>query len=157
LRFDRQGSELTVPVDETDGGRLQVDGLEARFKAEYARRFGEGAIAMGVPVELMTLRALGSATDEEIAETIDAPTDAHDTRTTVASRTRPVQLDRHAAATPVPVYDRDGIGAGTVLTGPALVDTGDTTVWLQRGYRARSDTRGALILEADVPVQGAPR
>ena len=76
LRFDRQGSELTVPVDDTDGGRLRIDGLEERFKAEYARRFGEGAIAMGVPVELMTLRAIGSATDEEIADTIDAATGA---------------------------------------------------------------------------------
>ncbi len=67
LRFDRQGSELTVPVDEAGDGRPQIDGLEARFKAEYARRFGEGAIAMGVPVELMTLRAIGSATDDDTA------------------------------------------------------------------------------------------
>ena len=110
LRFDRQGSELTVPVDEGGDGRPQIDGLEARFKAEYARRFGEGAIAMGVPVELMTLRALGSATDDDpgdTADTIDAPTAVHDTRTTAGSRTRPVQLERHAAATAVPVYDRD--------------------------------------------------
>ena len=68
-----------------------------------------------------------------------------------------MQLERHAAATAVPVYDRDGIGAGAVLTGPALVDTGDTTVWVQRGYRARPDARGALILEADDPAQGGPR
>jgi len=38
-----------------------------------------------------------------------------------------------------------------------LVDTGDTTVWVQRGYRARPDSGGALILEADVADQGAPR
>jgi hypothetical protein len=105
----------------------------------------------------MTLRAIGSATDEEVADTITAATAAHDTRTAVASRTRPVQLERHTAPTAVPVYDLDGIGAGTVLTGPALVDTGDTTVWVQRGYRAQPDARGALIVEADVSEQGAPR
>ena len=33
----------------------------------------------------------------------------------------------------------------------------DTTVWVQRGYRARPDSGGALILEADVAEQGAPR
>jgi hypothetical protein len=54
------------------------------------------------------------------------------------------------------VFDRDGIGGGTV-TGPALVDTGDTTVWVQRGYRAQPDARGALILEADVRTQEIPR
>ena len=156
LRFDRQGSELTVPVDDTDGGRPRLAGLEARFKAEYANRFGEGAIAMGVAVELVTLRAIGSATDDEVADAIDPATAAHETGTAVASRARPVQLERHAAATAVAVFDRGGIGAGTVVTGPALIDTGDTTVWVQRGYRARSDARGALILEADVRGQGAP-
>ena len=55
LRFDRQGWELTVPVEVTDGDRPRIEGLEERFKAEYPRRFGQGAIAMGVPVELMTL------------------------------------------------------------------------------------------------------
>ena len=157
LRFDRQGSELTVPVAEAAGGRLQVDGLEARFKAEYARRFGEGAIAMGVPVELVTLRAIASATAEVIADTIDAAIDTRDSGTAVASRARPVQLERHTAPTAVPVYDGNGVGAGAVLTGPALVDTGDTTVWVQRGYRARPDSGGALILEADVADQGVTR
>ena len=112
---------------------------------------------MGVPVELVTLRAIASAADEAIADTIDAAIGTIDTGAAVASRTRPVQLERHTAATAVPVYDSNGVGAGTVLTGPALVDTGDTTVWVQRGYRARPDSGGALILEADVAEQGAPR
>ena len=66
LRFDRQGSELTVPLTETPDGTVELDGLEARFKDEYARRFGEGAIAMGVPVELMTLRAICSAAEDRV-------------------------------------------------------------------------------------------
>jgi N-methylhydantoinase A len=157
LRFDRQGSELTVPVEVSDGDIPRIDGLEDRFKAEYARRFGQGAIAMGVPVELVTLRVIGSAIDDEIAATLDATGGTHDTLTAAATRTRPVQLERHADATAVPVYDRYRIGADTVLTGPALVDVGDTTVWVQRGYRARPDAGGALILEADTAVQGARR
>jgi N-methylhydantoinase A len=151
LRFDRQGSELTVPVEEANG-RPQIDGLEARFKEEYARRFGEGAIAMGVPVELMTLRALGSATGDQIAEAIEAPSVASVPLTPMSSRARPVQLERHAEPIAVSVYDWHGLDAGAVVPGPALVDTGDTTVWVQRGYRAMVDERGALILQT--PTQG---
>jgi N-methylhydantoinase A len=155
LRFDRQGSELTVPVEVTDHDRPRIDELEAHFKSEYARRFGQGAIAMGVPVELVTLRAIGRAIEAKVAATTETGPGSSSTRTTAASRTRPLRFERHGGATEVPVYDRPAIGAGAVVEGPALVDAGDTTIWIRRGYRGRPDARGALILEAGIPAQEA--
>jgi N-methylhydantoinase A len=150
VRFDRQGSELTVPVDVIDG-RPRLEGLEERFKAEYARRFGQGAIAMGVPVELMTLRAIGSAVDDRDDIATDATTtEARAASATDVARTRLVHFERYSPPTAVAVYDRHTIGASTSVSGPALVDAGDTTVWVQRGYRALADARGALIIEADI-------
>jgi N-methylhydantoinase A len=155
LRFDRQGSELTVPVEVTDQERPRIDALEAQFKSEYARRFGQGAIAMGVPVELVTLRAIGRAIEAKVAATTETTTGSSPTRTGVASHTRPLRFERHGGATDVPVYDRPAIEAGAVVEGPALVDAGDTTIWIRRGYRGRPDARGALILEAGIPAQEA--
>jgi hypothetical protein len=42
-----------------------------------------------------------------------------------------------------------------VLVGPALVDSVDTTVWVQRGYAARVDARGALVLTPAVAEEDA--
>jgi N-methylhydantoinase A len=157
LRFDRQGSELTVPLTETPDGTVELDGLEARFKDEYARRFGEGAIAMGVPVELMTLRAICSAAEERVTRRGPSTPAAGgaDALAAVPARTRPVQLDRHAGAADIPVHDRDELHPGLVLVGPALVDSVDTTVWVQRGYAARVDARGALVLTPAGTEEGA--
>jgi N-methylhydantoinase A len=156
LRFDRQGSELTVSLTETPDGTVELDGLEARFKDEYARRFGEGAIAMGVPVELMTLRAICSAVEGRTTRRRPStPPAAADALAAVPSRTRPLQVDRHASAADIPVHDRDELHPGLVLVGPALVDSVDTTVWVQRGYAARVDARGALVLTPTVPGEDA--
>ena len=57
-----------------------------------------------------------------------------------------MQLDRHAGAVEVPVHDRRDLHPGLVLLGPALVDSVDTTVWVQRGYAARVVPHGALVL-----------
>jgi N-methylhydantoinase A len=150
LRFDRQGSELTVPLAEAADGTVELEGLEARFTDEYARRFGEGAIAMGVPVELMTLRVIGHATEHRagsgppVAAAVD-----RQARVVEAARSRPVQLARQAGATDVAVYDRGDLHAGLVIAGPALVDSADTTVWVRAGYTAHVHPRGALVLTAE--------
>jgi N-methylhydantoinase A len=148
---------VTVPLTETPEGTVELEDLEARFKDEYARRFGEGAIAMGVPVELMTLRAIGSAAEGRATRRGPStpPAGEADPLAAVPARTRPVQLDRYVGAADIPVYDYDELHPGLVLVGPALVDSVDTTVWVQRCYAARVDARGALVLTPAVTEEDA--
>ncbi|MBM3661134.1 MAG: hydantoinase/oxoprolinase family protein, partial [Actinobacteria bacterium] len=63
LRFAKQSFELRVPVrtagpDGVDTSTMAA--LVTDFHAEYARRYGHGAITLGVPVELVALRAIGT-------------------------------------------------------------------------------------------------
>jgi N-methylhydantoinase A len=49
------------------------------------------------------------------------------------------------------VHDREALHPGHVLSGPALVDAPDTTIWVPAGMRATIDGQGALVMERDPP------
>jgi N-methylhydantoinase A len=144
LRFERQGAELTVPVTTGPDGRAVLDDLAERFTAEYVQRFGAGAVAMGVAVEVMTLRAVGVATEADGAAR-RAPRAPGATVPRPAS-TRTVRLHRDHGVD-VPVHRRADLAPGAAFAGPALVDAGDTTVWVATGCHAHVDALGALVLE----------
>ena len=46
-----------------------------------------------------------------------------------------------------PIYDRDALGAGAVLQGPAIVQQLDTTTVVYPGSSATIDAHGNLIIE----------
>ena len=48
----------------------------------------------------------------------------------------------------VPVYQWDGLGEGTQISGPAFVESEQTTAVVYPGQRAKSDAAGNLTLEA---------
>ena len=48
---------MPLPAGGFDAG--PVDALLGAFRAEYARRYGHGALALGAPIELATMRAVG--------------------------------------------------------------------------------------------------
>jgi N-methylhydantoinase A len=149
VRFERQGSELTVPIELGSDGTPDLDGLAPRFVADYVARFGEGAVAMGVAVEVMTLRAVGSApprAEDERLAAVGVAGDGGAGGEVLSIGHRPVRLARDAD-TRVPVFRSTSLTAGAVLTGPAIVDAGDTTVWVVAGHRTTVDEHGSLIME----------
>ncbi len=47
----------------------------------------------------------------------------------------------------VPVYERDGLGPGATVAGPAIVEQFDATTVLPKGWLGRVDGHLNLILE----------
>ena len=93
VRFERQGSELTVTIETGPDGAPDLSTLAPRFVADYVARFGEGAVAMGVGVEVMTLRAVGSAPPRSDDERLTAVTaEGTGGGPAVPIGTRPVRL-----------------------------------------------------------------
>ena len=66
LRTPRCGARDPDRGDAPATSRL-VEALADAFRAEYVRRFGAGAVALGVAVEIMTLRAVGEDAAESDA------------------------------------------------------------------------------------------
>jgi N-methylhydantoinase A len=153
LRFSRQVWEIQVPLPDEKVDAAVLDQLLEAFRGEYAKRYGQGSIVLGAPIELVSLGAIGHG------RTVQARLDAghHEpvpAGTLAASAgaigTRAVRLARGPAGDgvrDVPVLDGGALRPGHVLWGPALVDGSDTTVWIPEGLSAQVDPYGTLILE----------
>ncbi len=147
LRFYRQVWELTVPFEGSEVDAAAIAGLVKRFEDEYVRRYGSGSRMLGAPVELVTLRAVGTAADEvsEIAMTARRGVRAG-TTVAPAGRRRVRSGRGRRGWRQVPSYDGLALRPGHCLTGPALIDERDTTVWIPEGAEASVSRHGTIAI-----------
>jgi N-methylhydantoinase A len=147
LRYRHQGFELTVPWPERD---LAVDALVTRFHARH-RQLYSYALA-DAPVEIVTLRVAAAGrvrrfTLAPLARRVQAPA-------------RPPRRRVHfpgAGWRACPCLDRERLGVGAVVTGPAIVEQLDTTTVVPPGHRARVDRAGNLVIQPVRPPLRRPR
>ena len=150
LRFARQISEVARPLPPAGFDAIAQAELLDGFRSEYARRYGHGALVLGAPIELVAIRAIGiGRTEQAQLAAATGGSLAFGTPAPVA-RTRMVRLERgEGGCCDIAVYDRESLVAGQTLTGPALVDAPDTTIWLPAGMHAILDHQGTLVMERE--------
>ena len=147
MRFSKQIFELQMPLA-TGFDDTSSQAWSDAFKAEYSKRYGNGSIVLGAPVELASVRAIGIGST--VKATLGSGGGTVVAKGTPAERAgrRPVRLERHGEGIrEVDVYDGGGLRPGHVLTGPALVDGTDTTIWVPVGSRASIDHNGTFVME----------
>jgi N-methylhydantoinase A len=150
LRYRHQGFELTVPWPERD---LDLDALLAGFHARH-RQLYTYALA-DAPVEIVTLRVSAAGRVRRFT----LPSLARRRAVT----TRPPRRRVHFAGagwTACPCLDRERLGVGAVVTGPAIVEQPDTTTVIPPGHRARVDRVGNLVIQtgrSPSPLRGEGR
>ena len=134
LRYRHQGFELTVPWPERS-----VDALIARFHARHEKLYTY-ALA-DAPVEIVTLRVAAAGRVRRLA----LPPVG---RRRPARRRPPRRRVFFAGAgwRHCPCIERESLGAGAVVTGPAIVEQLDSTTVIAPGQRATVDGVGNLIL-----------
>lgn len=143
MRFKRQPSELAVPVRPGLTGAALSQALQDDFQADYVRRYGESSVVLGAPVELVSLRAIGSGQPHELTA---ARTTVPAARP-VAPSSRLVHLHDHAEPEPVKVLLGRDLAPGLRIEGPACVDDVDTTIWIPPEAVATVDADMALIID----------
>ncbi len=154
LRFRRQVWELAIPLRDGPVTPAAVDAVLEDFRAEYALRYGRGSLVLGAPIELVSLRAVGTGVapraslDAGHGETVPdgTPAEAVDHRRVRVQRAGDGDLD-------VDVYAGAELRTGHTLTGPALVDGTDTTIWVPEATTMHVDRHGTFVLE---PVLESP-
>jgi N-methylhydantoinase A len=147
LRFVRQNWELTIVLDDLAFDASFEPTLRARFEKEYTQRYGAGSISIGMPIEIVAIRAVGtgpaaggSTAALDAAEAPQIELQPPQSRL-VRSGTEP------GARLRVGVIADDSIGFGDLLRGPALIERWDTSIWMPEGVTARRDRSGSIILE----------
>ncbi|MEM6609295.1 MAG: hydantoinase/oxoprolinase family protein [Pseudomonadota bacterium] len=130
LRYAGQGNELTVSWTNTAGA------LEAAFTQAHRALYG---FELNALIELVTLRV-------EARALMETPSPAPVAPGNDPEPVDEVQVALRTGRTCVPLYDRTTLGAGAVITGPAIVSQLDTTTLIAPGWAGEVQSSGALLL-----------
>ncbi len=139
MRYAGQGHELNVPA----GEGLDIAALRAGFERIHTQMYGY--TAPEEPIQITTFRA------EAVAAVAKAPIRAFPPATGPVAdaimTTREVWLPECGGFAAAPVYDRDMLGPGHVIAGPAIVEQMDSTTLILAGQTATVDAYLNLIVE----------
>jgi N-methylhydantoinase A len=141
LRYLGQSHELAIPVLGVRGGRVdaaKVDALEAAFHKSHRARFGHARPEHAVEWVTVRVRVTGPP------ELLDLRPER--TGTLEAVGQAPVWYEE-SGPVETAVFERDGVPAGALLGGPALVVGRDATLLVPPGVSGHCDAQSSVILE----------
>jgi N-methylhydantoinase A len=142
LRYIGQAFEVRVRCPAGPPTRAWADAVVGAFHEAHRSLYGydfRGAAAQGVEWVNLRVTGIGPIPRPPIAEIASG---AGDPMATGASR-RPVYFDGWQDAV---VVDRQGMGAGDAVVGPAVVQEFGSTVPVFPGFRAAVDRFGNLVI-----------
>jgi N-methylhydantoinase A len=133
LRYAGQSFDLTVPL------AGDAPALAAAFHARHERRYGYAS--RDERVELAAIRVTAAGIGGALPAGAVPGGDAR------AARTGERRVWDAGAFVSATVYERERLGAGATLAGPAIVEQYDTTTWIPAGWTGAVDALANLLLE----------
>ena len=112
-----------------------VSAFQAAYRAEYGNDLGD------IPAVIVSLRTVVQGVRDHGRRVLPKPAERP---APSPSATRPVYF---GGWHDTPIYRRDMLLPGMVLSGPAIVEQPDTTTVIEPGMRARVDAYGNLLVE----------
>ena len=136
LRYVGQSTELVVTAPQS------LDGAVEAFHLRHEQRYGFAA--RQDPVEIVTARVVGIGTTPKprLVEVAAPARRAPEQRTVREQR----DVFDGAAFVATPVYARALLRPGDAFDGPAVVEQYDATTYVARGWTARVDGYGNLVM-----------
>ncbi len=137
LRYVRQYHEVSLPL-------LPVDDLQERFHAEHNRLYGYHLKEEGTPLELINLRARAIGLTDKPAmrdEELSGPDPGH-----AVKSEREVWIPERGDFSPVTIYDGHMLRSGNRITGPAVVEQRNTTLFVSAAFDLVVDRMGSFIV-----------
>ena len=140
LKYKGQFHLVNVPVK---GGLLTPDDLAALredFEEEHLRLYTYRS--EGEPTDLVNLRVRGRG----VLTRPELPLLGQGTASESLADNRPVYFREAGGSLDCAIYQRDQLGPGRTLAGPAIVEEDTSTTLLPPGFNARVDDYGNIIL-----------
>lgn len=140
LRYLGQGYEISVPVPPTGSGD-PIGQLSAGFAAAYERLYKRQGPP--VPVEAVSWRVASSGASPVLV----LPRLAGGEPPAALKGERSAYFPERGGFVATPVYDRQRLGVGARVLGPALIEERESTLVVRPGQSARVDRLGCVVLE----------
>lgn len=137
FRFEGQVYELTMPVPARALTEDDTTPLAEQFYALYERVYGIGTAFAGVPEVLLnyTVTVTGRQPRPPLPELQISATPLEQVR----KGKREIYIPMTQTRQTVPTYDGGAFTPGTTITGPAIIDENDTTIFAPPGTTVTRD------------------
>jgi N-methylhydantoinase A len=145
MRYAGQNYELPVAFPDEPAGPALLKALTAAFERAHEQSYGY--VAPEEPVQAVTFRleAVGAVRRASLTE----PPDASTAVTAARTGERDVWLPEAGGVVRCPVYDREALGPGHRIAGPAIIEQMDATTLLLPAQHAHVDRFVSLIIAND--------
>ena len=140
MRYRGQGHEVTVTIPARDLALADAGELARLFEAQYAVQFGRRIPGLDVEVLSWALRL--ATEDPLIPPCPPSPPDRAVDAVGRADLVDPLSGER----ADVPIFARSGLTPGCVVAGPALIVEDETTTLVARGFTARINGLGYIVM-----------
>jgi N-methylhydantoinase A len=147
FRFVGQSFELTMELPQRPLTAEDAPNLARSFYELYEKTYGEGTAWKGVPELLLnySVTVVGKQERPDIATAELCPRAPED----LLMGEREVYLPSTRERQSVPIYDDARFTAGSSVTGPAIIDATDTTIYVPPGHQAERDEYMNYVLTAN--------
>ena len=144
IRFQGQPSELTLAMPARALTPSDASLIFEEFVDHYERTYGKGTAWKGVPATMINYTV--SVTGRLDRPSLDRAEGIHRPVVDIVREHREVFLpaERHAAR--IPVIDDTSVVTGVRVDGPAIIDGGDTTIYVPQGTMAERDAYDNFVL-----------
>jgi N-methylhydantoinase A len=140
MRYVGQGHEVVALLPERRLAAADGATLKEAFEQAYLALYGR--LIPGLDVEVLSWALKLSSEARPVAAIEEVPD-----RPAAGPATMRRVFDAATADTlEIPLYWRSDLAPGTLLKGPALIAEDDTTILVPRGFGARVDARGYVVL-----------
>jgi len=151
-RYAGQGYEVRFDVPVGDPSRdgwadELVEAFHAAHEGEYGHRF-ENA-----PVEIINIRVVGIGRIDELQWPEAATGTGDPGDALIETRDVVFDVDGETVTLPTPFYERERLGAGDTIEGPAIIEQYDTTTIVPPGFVVDVDRFGNLVIDATPRIE----
>ena len=140
VRYRRQAYELTLPVEDGPVTRPMLDRLMASFHEKHEQTYGHANRNEAVQLVNLRLTAVGKLPDLKLTQASDP--------SVARVRQRDVWFPSTGFAS-ADVHWRNGLVAGTAISGPAIIEALDSTTVVPPGWTGLIDDLGYIRLARD--------
>lgn len=143
-RYLKQYHEVSFAIPASAIERRDAAAIARAFHDEHNRLYGYSLDVEATPIEVINVRLQAAGATERPADALDRR-GGEDARHALKSR-RAVYIPESGAFEPVNVYDGRRLRCGAAISGPAMIETVTTAVFVSASFDCVVDRRRSFVL-----------